>query len=780
MAKDKLLTWDIFQQLSTNVSQKIISNIPELKRIGNDVTESIFVPKAILRQLMLAIMLETGIVTVNQMLSLAQWLLCKFSSRSRAIRQLEGAQRSSQSQQEWTELAEQIDHIQLNDAWREDPNCLLYEQDRISSRMDEFVHLMRRGDIFELMFTLRGGIARNKYGLLHEGLFRKALCGPKMLVENYHNLVCSSLDFVCDGPVLKDDGPIPTDAKLAFFNEVRHAYGRTALMLSGGAALGFYHVGVAKTLMENRLLPRVLSGSSAGSLVCAMFGTRTDEECQDMFSFRGTIAEGHSGKLMTNFFRPMETSQQKLGTDSLLLGGNQIKEVRNDQKKTWNFFFPTRIRRLASLIYDILSGHRRAKDMMMNDTEHFRHCVRNNVGNFTFQEAFDRTGRIVNIIVTPQNHSDPPRLLNYLTAPHVLIWSAVVASSSLPGIFEPNKLYVKEADGTERNESSTMVALFKDGSMEQDLPMQQLSEMFNVNHFIISQANPHAVLLATFNLTPSVWNSRVLGFCHGVLQFLKKQVKSWISNTIELIGGQRIAPLWDTRRGLFSQVFTQEYQGREIDISLVPWAGHRSVFSALLHCLHNPTEKDFREWIHAAEKETWRQLPKIKNHVAEEMTLDLCVQRLRKKIMSESRSKEKGITEKINTRVPSFYTSSSLANLSGLGITDQFLVDKDKATKQNEEYGSGPVFIQSNYSSGYLNKYTSGGSGLFLIDGETEDEKMDLSSDYKNIGKTDRVIKDTMEKNVPEGRNNEYLKTASMSNFYYRKIKSNNSLHQKI
>ena len=60
------------------------------------------------------------------------------------------------------------------------------------------------------------------------------------------------------------EAPIPTDARLAFFNETRHAYGRTALLLSGGAALGFYHVGVVKTLIENRLMPRVLGGSSAG------------------------------------------------------------------------------------------------------------------------------------------------------------------------------------------------------------------------------------------------------------------------------------------------------------------------------------------------------------------------------------------------------------------------------------------------------------------------------------------------------------------------------------
>lgn len=42
-------------------------------------------------------------------------------------------------------------------------------------------------------------------------------------------------------------------------------------------------------------------------------------------------------------------------------------------------------------------------------------------------------------------------------------------------------------------------AVFSDGSMEQDLPMQQLSEMFNVNHFIISQANRMYLLKLAFH-----------------------------------------------------------------------------------------------------------------------------------------------------------------------------------------------------------------------------------------------------------------------------------------
>jgi predicted acylesterase/phospholipase RssA len=60
-------------------------------------------------------------------------------------------------------------------------------------------------------------------------------------------------------------------------------------------------------------------------------------------------------------------------------------------------------------------------------------CLIADVGLYTFQEAFDKTGRIINITVAPNNNYDPPRLLNYLTAPHVCVWSAAAASCALPG-----------------------------------------------------------------------------------------------------------------------------------------------------------------------------------------------------------------------------------------------------------------------------------------------------------------------------------------------------------
>ena len=59
---------------------------------------------------------------------------------------------------------------------------------------------------------------------------------------------------------------VPLEQRLAFFRELRHGYGRTGLCLSGGASFGFYHVGVWIELLKQGLLPKVLTGSSAGSI----------------------------------------------------------------------------------------------------------------------------------------------------------------------------------------------------------------------------------------------------------------------------------------------------------------------------------------------------------------------------------------------------------------------------------------------------------------------------------------------------------------------------------
>lgn len=578
-------------------------------------------------------------------------------------------------------------------------------------------------------------------------------------------MVCTALDFVCDAPVKENEELIPTEFRLAFFNETRHSYGRTALLLSGGATLGFFHVGVVKALMENGLLPRVLSGASAGSIVCAMIGTRTNEECmRDLFNAIGTDAPGHYGCIKIDFFRPLGYTN-KNNEESKDAGAFK------DAKKTFQIYMPIGVRQITSKIYDIFTGRSRPRDLLMSDTEHFRQCCKVNIGDFTFQEAFDRTGRILNITVSPQNRSDPPRLLNYLTAPHVLVWSAAVASSSLPGVFEANKLLVKNSDGSIRYESASGMR-FLDGSMEADLPMQQLSEMFNINHFIISQANPHAVMFSSLGLGElTVWTNPIIGNLQGILFFLKNQIKAWASNIVQLVGGRRIAPLWDTKRSFVSQFFTQEYEGRDSDITFNPWGGSFSLFSAFLHLIYNPSEKDFRQFIRDAERQTWHIIPKIKSHIAEEITLDQCVQRLRKQMVQESweMKRQQGLLHSYNTlndeqtstktetthekmgkRVPSFFTSPSIVRMSGLGIEDRHELtpneikvprynkhsDPGKQRRNSREIdhinlGWGGMGLKGNRSLGSLSRADSMGSGLF-IDSMGKEQSGSVSSLFRD------------------------------------------------
>ena len=119
-----------------------------------------------------------------------------------------------------------------------------------------------------MIYRLRGALSRDQFGMTQPRLFNCAAGGTKIIVEEYTHLLSSSLDYICD----HDDPEVSDEMKLTFFNETRHSYGRTALLLSGGAALASYHLGVIKTLFEQGLLPRIISGASAGSFIAAIIG----------------------------------------------------------------------------------------------------------------------------------------------------------------------------------------------------------------------------------------------------------------------------------------------------------------------------------------------------------------------------------------------------------------------------------------------------------------------------------------------------------------------------
>lgn len=56
-------------------------------------------------------------------------------------------------------------------------------------------------------------------------------------------------------------------------------------------------------------------------------------------------------------------------------------------------------------------------------------CVRANVGDLTFEEAYARSKRILNITVVTTGKNGTPNLLNYLTAPNVVCISPLLVAS---------------------------------------------------------------------------------------------------------------------------------------------------------------------------------------------------------------------------------------------------------------------------------------------------------------------------------------------------------------
>jgi len=111
------------------------------------------------------------------------------------------------------------------------------------------------------------------------------------------------------------------------------------------------------------------------------------------------------------------------------------------------------------------------------------------LGDTTFMEAYQRTGRILNITTSSFSKHHPHSVLNYITSPNVAIWSAVLASASMPGVLKPPELVEKRDDGTLKPYHYRGLR-HGDGSLRTDLPIDELSQMSNTTFFIVSQVNP--------------------------------------------------------------------------------------------------------------------------------------------------------------------------------------------------------------------------------------------------------------------------------------------------
>ena len=159
-------------------------------------------------------------------------------------------------------------------AWKDNLYSTHYDYEYIIKLKDEFRQARERNDHRLVIHLVRTHAVRDIGGINNPQLYKTCYLGTKTLIEDFRKEFISCLEYVSDLPTDK----FPYSQKLEFFAETRHAFGRTALLLSGGASLGLYHLGVLKILFEERVIPRIISGSSMGSIIASVFATRRMDE----------------------------------------------------------------------------------------------------------------------------------------------------------------------------------------------------------------------------------------------------------------------------------------------------------------------------------------------------------------------------------------------------------------------------------------------------------------------------------------------------------------------
>jgi len=448
--------------------------------------------------------------------------------------------------EEWKQAALAEDERSGAARWREVDHSRRYDFQVIRLRYNELVHLRARNDPHELLFYLNEGIHGNMGGMGRPSLYAKARFGTKDLITNYIGELSDSLETLAD----VDDSVIAFEEKLDFFRRASHCFGRAAIMLSGGGALGPFHLGVAKALIEQNLLPNVISGSSAGAFVAAVLGTRTDEEILK------TLAPGQVVVAYEEFTE-----------------GNAA----------------------------VLRGNRRL------GIEDLRSVIDRMIPDMTFQEAYEHTGREINISVSPSELHQSPRLLNAITSPNVFVREAVLASCSIPGIFPPVTLAARGPNGVRRPYVPSRK--WVDGSVSDDLPAKRLGRLYGVNYFITSQTNPVVV-----------WALRDFGWDEGwmarLMDVSRSTSREWLRATFPLAMRmiKNSYPMNIYARMAYS-VAMQDYTA---DVNILPrrrfW-DPRKLLSVL-------TDEETRYLIREGEIATWPKIEMVRNCTRVGRTLD--------------------------------------------------------------------------------------------------------------------------------------------------------------
>lgn len=435
---------------------------------------------------------------------------------------------------------------------------------------------------------LRTGFLRNLFGITKVSLYNKTYITTKESIRAYVEETIAAIKFVADAsPAMTSRaGRMTAQDKLELFENGQRMYGSTALVMEGGSVFGFCHIGVVKALSEHDILPRVIVGTATGALMAALIGIHTRDELPQFLDGDGID--------LSAFTASRSRAREK--------------RLAAQQSTLWNW---------------LTTFHRRAGRLFSQgfvlDPGVLAECVEANVGDMTFQEAYDRTGRVLNIIVASPN-DDVPNLLNHLTASNWLIRSAAMASH-LTTLARPKEIQLLKKSPQGDIIAVPVRSLRSSGlphsTGEDKTPLSRVRQQFNVDHFIVSQARPY---VAPF-IIPSLPHIR--GRDMGLWRFLRLPffLVPWAARCV--------AACLDTfgmlpdfvRRICSDQTFEAD------SLTLVPHISLRD----LGWLLKNPTEREVKFWITRGERSVWPALCCLKVRCCVEVALEQAYERMKRR-----------------------------------------------------------------------------------------------------------------------------------------------------
>jgi TAG lipase/steryl ester hydrolase/phospholipase A2/LPA acyltransferase len=197
-----------------------------------------------------------------------------------------------------------------------------------------------------------------------------------------------------------------------------------------------------------------------------------------------------------------------------------------------------------------------------------------------------------------------------------------------------------------------------DGSVDNDLPMTRLAEMFNVNHFIVSQVNPHVVpfLIKEDDLITEDACQSTSALAAG---------PSWVHTMTHLAKGEALHRMHVmAEMGIFPNALTkavsvlsQKYSG---DITILPEIS----YTDFPRMLSNPTIEFMVKAMLSGERATWPKLSRVRNHCAIELALDEAVQKLRTRVVFSSSQADLRLGRPKSTRSEHVRVRRKLSNNS--------------------------------------------------------------------------------------------------------------------